>query len=164
MTNRNLDNDRIGDRGETSIPVIEENMNIGKKEVQTGGKRLHSRIVERPVEETIRLREEHVRVERNPADRAASEEDITNFKEGTVEITEKKEVPVINKEARVVEDVNIYKDVDEKQEVVKETLRNTQVETDDLTASNDRRDKDIDDTDHDLHHDEDIKGQRPGII
>ena len=163
MTNRDWNNDRIGDRGEASIPIIEENMNVGKKEMQTGGKRLHSRIVERPVEETIRLREEHVRVERNPADRIASEEDITNFKEGTVEITEKKEVPVVNKEARVVEDVNIYKDVDEKQEVVKETLRNTQVETDDMTASTENRD-DSNEADHEIHHDENIKGNRPGIV
>ena len=80
-----------------------------------------------------------------------------------MEITEKKEIPLVNKEARVVEDVNIYKDVDEKQEVVKETLRNTQVETDDLTASNDRRDRENMDT-NDEHHEEDIRGNRPGIV
>ena len=164
ITNRNLDSDRIGDRDNTRIPIIEEKLNVGKKEVQTGGKRLHSRIVERPVEEAIRLREEHVRVERNPADRAASEEDITNFKEGTVEITEKKEVPVVNKEARVVEDVNIYKDVDEKQEVVKETLRTTRVDEDEMTASNKDRDEN-DDADRNVHHDDEhIKGNRPGIV
>ena len=164
ITNRNMDSDRIGDRGETSIPIIEENMNVGKREVQTGGKRLHSRIVERPVEETIRLREERVRVERNPADREASEQDIANFKEGTVEFTEKKEVPVVNKESRVVEDVNIYKDVDEKQEVVRETLRNTEVETDDLTASNDREDLNSDRDNDDVHREDHIRGNRPGIV
>ena len=161
---RDIDTDRTDNRETTSIPIIEENMNVGKKEVITGGKRIHSRIVERPVEETIRLREEHVNVERHPVDRAATEQDISNFKEGTVEVTEHKEIPVVDKESRVVEEVNVFKDVDETQEVVRETLRNTEVDTDDLTASNEGRDTDdLDDLDHEKHKD-DVRGQRPGII
>ena len=161
LTNSNIDSDRNED---TSIPIIEENINVGKKEVITGGKRIRSRIVERPVEETIRLREEHVNVERNPVDRAATDQDISNFKEGTIEVTEHKEVPVVDKESRIVEEVNVFKDVDETQEVVRETLRNTEVDTDDLTASNDRRDTDdLTDHEHDKLRDE-IHRQRPGII
>jgi stress response protein YsnF len=156
------DTDRINDREETSIPIIEENLNVGKKDVITGGKRLHSRIVERPVEETVRLREEHVNIERKPADRAATEQDITNFKEGTIEVTEHAEIPVVDKEARVVEDVNLYKDVDEKQEVIRETLRNTEVETDEIKARNQNIDEE--DTDKAEHHRDDPHHQRPGIV
>ena len=83
-TRRSMDTNRTGDRDETKIPIIEENLDVTKREVQTGGTRVRSRIVERPVEETIRLREEHVIVERTPADRPASEQDLANLKEGTV--------------------------------------------------------------------------------
>lgn len=158
------DTDRTDNRENTSIPIIEENITVGKKDVITGGKRIHSRIVERPVEETVRLREEHVNVERKTVDREATEQDISNFKEGTIEVTEHKEVPVVDKESRIVEEVNVFKDVEETQEVVRETLRNTEVDTDDITASNDRRETDdLDDLDRDKHRD-DIHRQRPGII
>lgn len=162
-TRRSMDTNRTGDRDETKFPIIEENLDVSKKEVQTGGTRVRSRIVERPVEETVRLREEHVNVERNPVDRPASEQDLTNFKEGTVEFTETAEVPVVNKEARVVEEVNVFKDVDEKQETVREVLRNTEVETDDLKARNEADDHTRHDDDH-LENRDDVHRQRPGII
>ena len=164
MSNRNMDTNRTGDRDETRIPIIEENLNVGKDEVVTGGKRIHSRIVERPVEETIRLRQEHVNIERNPVDRPASDKDMSNFKEGTIEVTEHAEIPVVDKDSRVVEEVNVFKDVDEKQEVIRETLRNTEVETDDIKARNAMSDDDhSDDADHE-HHTDDPRHQRPGII
>ena len=160
---RSMETNRTGDRDETKFPIIEENLDVTKREVQTGGTRGRSRIVERPVEETVRLREEHVNVERTPADRPASEQDLANFKEGTVEFTETAEVPVVNKEARVVEDVNIYKDVDEKQETVREVLRSTEVETDDLKARNEvDNDRRVDDDDYENR--DDPHRQRPGII
>jgi hypothetical protein len=49
---------------------------VGKKVVETGGVRLHSRIIEKPVEETIRLREEHVNVKRTKVDRPATDDDF----------------------------------------------------------------------------------------
>jgi stress response protein YsnF len=110
-----------------SIPVIEENLNVGKREVERGGVRLRSRIVERPVEERLRLREEHVRVERVPVDRPATEADFDTFREGEIEVTETAEVPVVNKDARVVEEVRLSKDVDEREEVVRDTVRQTDV-------------------------------------
>ncbi|PIQ21175.1 MAG: hypothetical protein COW65_10720, partial [Cytophagales bacterium CG18_big_fil_WC_8_21_14_2_50_42_9] len=91
--------------GEKAIPVIEENLQVGKREVETGGARISSRIVEQPIEENITLREEHVQVERNPVNRPVSDADLNNFREGEIELTEHAEVPVVNKEARVVEEI-----------------------------------------------------------
>jgi len=119
--------------GTGSIPVIREELHVGKREVQTGGVRLKSRIVHRPVEESIRLREEFVSVERTSVDRLATEADFTTFKEGTIEVVEHAEVPVVSKEARVVEEVSLVKDVDEREEVISDTVRSTQVEVEDLT-------------------------------
>ena len=111
-----------------NIPVIEEEMEVGKREVETGGVRLRSRIIERPVEETLRLREEHVTVDRKPVDRPATEADFRNFKEGETEITEHSEVPVVNKEARVVEEVNLNKETKERKETVRDSIRKTDVD------------------------------------
>jgi stress response protein YsnF len=116
-----------------SLPVIEENINVGKREVERGGVRLRSRIVERPVEETLRLREEHVRVERNPVNRPATESDFNTFREGEIELTETAEVPIVNKEARVVEEVRLKKDVNEREEVVRDTVRKTDVDVENLS-------------------------------
>lgn len=112
----------------TSLPVIEENLEIGKREVETGGARLTSRIVETPVKENINLREEHVTVERTPVDRPISSSDVNAFKEEEFEMTEHAEVPVVTKEARVVEEVSLNKEVEEREETIRETLRNTEVE------------------------------------
>jgi len=119
-----------GHAREASIPVVEEQLQVGKREVERGGVRVRSRIVERPVQEELRLREEHVNVERRPADRPATEADLNSVREGTFEVTERAEQPVVNKEARVVEEVAIGKEVHERTETVRDTLRKTEVEVD----------------------------------
>jgi uncharacterized protein (TIGR02271 family) len=119
-----------------SISVIEENLQVGKKEVETGGVRLRSRIVERPVEETIRLREEHVNIERTPVDRIATEADFAAFQEGTIEVKEHAEIPVVAKEARVVEEISLDKQVSEREEIISDTVRHTEVDTEDLDKDN----------------------------
>lgn len=121
--------------GTNAIPVIEEELQVGKREVETGGVRLRSRIVERPVEESIRLREEHVNIERTAVDRPASEADFAGFKEGTVEVTEYAERPVVAKEARIVEEVSLGKEVFEREETISDTVRHTEVDTEDLTST-----------------------------
>lgn len=118
-----------------AIPVIEEELQVGKREVETGGVRLRSRIVERPVEESIRLREEHVSVERTPVNRPATEADFANFKEGTIEVTEHAERAVVGKEARVVEEVSLGKEVSEREETIKDTVRHTEVDTENISGT-----------------------------
>lgn len=113
-----------------SIPVIEEHMEVGKRQVETGRTRIRSKIIERPVEETVRLRQEHIHIERNPVNRPVSESELNNFEETNIEVTERAEVPVVSKEARVVEEVRINKDVDEHDEIIRENVRKTQVDID----------------------------------
>lgn len=119
--------------GETKkIPIIEENLQVGKREVLTGGVRLRSRIVERPVEESLRLREENVRVERTSVNREATSADLANFEGTEIEMTERAEVPVVAKEARVVEEVSLGKDVQQRTETISDTVRRTEVDVEDL--------------------------------
>jgi stress response protein YsnF len=134
--NRDYDRteNRTNDRNEreTIIPRVEENLEVGKRTEERGGVRVRSRIVERPVEEHIRLREEHVHVERQAVDRPLSGDERNAFQDRDIELTERSEVPVVNKEARVVEEVKISKEVNERDEVVRDTVRNTEIDIDKL--------------------------------
>ncbi|SET76929.1 YsnF/AvaK domain-containing protein [Hymenobacter actinosclerus] len=125
---------------EVSAKVIEENLQVGKRVEQTGGARLRSRIVERPVEANVRLREEHVNVERTPVNRPATEADFNAFKEGDVEVTERAERAVVSKEARVVEEVTLGKEVTEREETIRDTVRKTEVDVEQLGAKDVRND------------------------
>jgi len=137
-TTGNLDTTESGLRNDLTsdetkkIPIIEENIEVGKREVRTGGVRVRSRIVERPVEESVRLREERVSVERNTVDRPATSTDLENFQERNIEMVERAEVPVVNKEARVVEEVSIGKEVEERNETIQDTVRKTEVDVENL--------------------------------
>jgi uncharacterized protein (TIGR02271 family) len=115
--------------------VIEENLQVGKRVEQTGGVRLRSRIVEKPVETSVRLREEHVTVQRTPVNRPATEADFTAFKEGQIEVTESAERAVVAKEAHVVEEVSLGKEVTEREQVIHDTVRNTEVEVEQIPGA-----------------------------
>jgi hypothetical protein len=108
---------------ERVIPVVEEDLQIGKRRRDRGGVRIYTHTSEAPVEEKIRLREEHARVERRPADRPATDGDLAAFREGTVEVRESIEEPVIAKKARVVEEVVVTKEISERVESVKDVVQ-----------------------------------------
>jgi uncharacterized protein (TIGR02271 family) len=144
--NRNSPSPRDRKEGDQNIPIIKEDLNVGKKEVETGGANIRTRIVERPVEEHIKLREEHVDVERRPVDRPATDADMANVKEGEINITERAEEAVVDKEARVVEEINIHKEVEERDETIRDTVRNTEVDIDKLDPNDPRR-KNVDPND-----------------
>jgi uncharacterized protein (TIGR02271 family) len=133
-----------------AIPVIEEQLEVGKREVERGGARIRSRIIERPVEANVRLREEHIVVNRRPVNREVTDSDLTNFREGDIELTERAEVAVVGKQARVVEEVEVGKQVEEHDQTIRDTVRRTDVDveefggdasdtTDDLSNTNTRR-------------------------
>ena len=121
-------------QGEMTIPIIEEQIQVGKREVETGGARIRSRIVEKPVEASVRLREEHVVLNRQAVNRAVTDADLSNFKEGDISITERAEVPVVGKEARVVEEVVVGKNVTEHQETIRDTVKRTDVEVEEINS------------------------------
>ncbi len=114
--------------GNVSIPVIEEELQVGKRAVETGGVRVETSITERPVEETVTLREENVTVNRHPVDRAVTDADMSAVKEGDFTVTERAEKAVVGKESRVVEEVVVGKDVAERTETINDTVRRTDVD------------------------------------
>jgi uncharacterized protein (TIGR02271 family) len=115
---------------EVTIPMVEEELIVGKREVERGHVRVHTYIEEVPVEEEVRLRQESVTVERHPVDRPATEADLDTFAEETMEFTETAEEPVVGRRARVVEEVTVHQDVEEHTETVRDTVRRTHVDVD----------------------------------
>ncbi|QOY92595.1 YsnF/AvaK domain-containing protein [Massilia sp. UMI-21] len=120
-----------------SIPVVEEELKVGKREVQRGGVRIFSHVVETPVNESVNLREEHVDVQRRTVDQPISPTDATAFKEQTIEMRETSEEAVVQKSARVVEEVTVGKQVNQRQEQIKDTVRHTEVEVERLAGADD---------------------------
>jgi uncharacterized protein (TIGR02271 family) len=113
---------------EVTIPVVQEDISVGKREVERGHVRIDSRVTEQPVEEAVRLREEKVTVDRRPVDRPATEADFAAAGKDVIEMTEKAEEPVVTKRARVVEEVVVHKEVTERTETVRGTERHTDVD------------------------------------
>jgi uncharacterized protein (TIGR02271 family) len=124
--------------GDVKVPVVEEELHVGTRQVQRGGVRLYTRVTERPVEETVRLRDETVHVERHPVDRPATEADVAAATERTVEVTETDEEAVARKQARVVEEVVVRKAQEEHTETVRDTVRRTEVEVEPMGAEHAR--------------------------
>lgn len=129
----------VAEGGEARIPVIEEELRVGKRAVEGGGVRVRTRVVERPVEEAVRLREERVNVERRPVNRPVTEADLNAFREGSFELREHSEEAVVAKQARVVEEVAVGKEVGERTETVRDTVRSTDVQVEETGGVKARR-------------------------
>lgn len=112
------------------LPIVQEELQVGKRTVQGGTVRVIKRVTETPVSELVRLREEHAVIERRPVDRVATEADFQGFTEGTIEMRESAEEAVVGKTARVVEEVVVGTKVTEHEQTVSDTVRRTDVEVD----------------------------------
>ena len=110
------------------IPVVKEDVEIGKRQVDLGAVRVVARTVETPVKETVTLREEHANIERRPVDRPASEAELNALKDQSIEVRETAEKAVVSKTARVVEEVVVGKTATERTEQISDTVRNTVVD------------------------------------
>jgi len=128
------DLERFGADREVSLPVIEEQLKVGKREVDRGGVRVYSRVTERPVEEQVRLREEHVTVERRPVDRAVTSGDRL-FTGKVIEAEEHAEEAVVAKDARVTEEIALRREAGDRVQTVSDTVRRTEVEVEDERGS-----------------------------
>jgi len=90
--------------------------------------RVRSYAVETPVNEQVTLQQETVHVDRYKVDRAPTPADENLFAEKTIEATERGEQAVVQKEARVVEEIGIRKDATQRTETVSDKVRRTEVE------------------------------------
>ncbi len=116
------------------IPVIREEMQVGKREYDSGGIRVTTHVTAKPVEKTVMVREEHVEIRRKVVDRPLDGADEAAYRDRAFDLASYSEEPLLVKMARVVEEVHIHKDVTERTERVHDTLRHTDVQVSELAA------------------------------
>ena len=125
--------DRYADQQKQRLREIEEHMKIGKREVVRGGVRVHQYVETDVEEETLRLREEHVDVDRTAVNRTLSPDEAdAAFEEKTVEVVERAEEAVVEKEAVVTGEVAVGKEVNVREETVGGEVRRTRVEVEQI--------------------------------
>ena len=117
-----------------AIPVTQEELSVGKRQVETGGVRVHSHVTEQPVEANVQLHQEKVHVERMPVDRPISDADRA-FQERSIEARESAEEAVVGKKAKVVEEVQLRKEGETREEKIKDSVRRTDVDVEKIPGS-----------------------------
>ena len=122
-------------RPNDTIKVVEERLVVGKREVERGGVRVRSYVVERPVEEQVKLHEERVTLERHPVNRPATAADVTGFGEKTLEARATREEAVVSKDVSVVEEIGLKKEEADRVETVRDSVRKTEVDVEDTAAT-----------------------------
>ncbi|WP_207431514.1 PRC-barrel domain-containing protein [Sabulibacter ruber] len=90
---------------------------------------------EAPQEQYELAREERMVVERLPINHPVTGAEFGSFQAGVIELTEFAEVPILTKEARVVEEIVIGKEVEIHEEIIHETVRNTEVQVEELRSN-----------------------------
>jgi uncharacterized protein (TIGR02271 family) len=123
---------RTGERSgtEETIPIVEERLRVGKREVHRGGMRVRSYVVEEPVHEQVRLRTERTEVERHPVNKPVRGASGDLLRERVIDVHETTEEPVVEKEAVIKEEVGVRKHTEERVENIDDTVRRTEVDVD----------------------------------
>jgi len=127
--------DISANEGEIAIPVVEENIRVGKREVESGGVRVTTSVEATPINEQVTLREETVTIDRRTVDQPVDAATVTEaFREGTFEVRERDEEAVVAKEARIVEEVVVGKQAQERTETITDTVRRTNVDVEQISG------------------------------
>ena len=124
---------------EERIPIVEEQLNVGKREVERGGARVHSFVRETPVNEQVTLHEENVSIERRPVNENISEQELNReglLQDREIEMRATGEEAVVGKTAHVNEEVVVRKTENEHTENVQDSVRHTEVDVDGETDRN----------------------------
>src|SRR5262249_49519807 len=112
---------------EEVLRLAEEQLDVGKRQVETGKARIRRFVIERPVEAQVTLHEEHAEMLRRAVTDPSLIRDV-DWSDKTIEITETAEQAVVNKTAHVAEEVVIRREGSDHVETVKGTVRRQQVE------------------------------------
>ena len=121
--------------GATAIPIVEEELAVGKRTVDRGGIRLYRRVVDVPVDAAVELREEHVHVDRHTVNRPVTDADLAFAGDRTITLKETAEEAVVGKTAHVVEELVVGKTASEHIEHIQDTVRKTEVEVEQIAPT-----------------------------
>jgi len=117
------------------IPVGEETLNVGTRLVAGETTRVRRTVVETPVEQSVSLREERVIVERRKPTGASAIGTQAILTESTIEMSDSFEVAEVWKSVRVTEEVVLRREVTERHETVRDTVRHDEVVVEQVTRA-----------------------------
>jgi uncharacterized protein (TIGR02271 family) len=128
--------DVSGPTTDDAMTRSEEELHVGTREREAGRVRLRKYVVEDQVTQTVPVRREEVRLEREPITDANVDAatDGPAISEEEHEVVLHQEEPVVEKQAVPKERVRLDKDVETQQEEVSDTVRKEQIDVDDPTG------------------------------
>jgi len=125
--------DTSGPTTDDAMTRSEEELHVGTEQRETGRARLRKYVVEDEVTQTVPVRREEVRIEREPITdgNAGSATDGPAISEEEHEVVLHEEQPVAEKRVVPKERVRMDKDVETSEEQVSDTVRQERIEVDD---------------------------------
>jgi uncharacterized protein (TIGR02271 family) len=119
---------------EEVLHLAEEQLNVGKRQIQSEKTRVRRFVVETPAERNVTLHEEQVEVVRRAISEPVNLKDV-DWSEQILETTETAEQPVVSKNVRVSEEVVIRREGSDHVETIHETLRRQQLDVERVPES-----------------------------
>jgi len=113
-------------REEATIPLVEEHVKIGKRQVESGGVRLRKVVRTETVNQPVELKREEMVVERVPGQAGAPTG--KQFQQEDIYIPLRREEAVVQKDAAVREQVRVRKSAETEKQNVSEQVRKEDVE------------------------------------
>ena len=114
------------------IRLAEEQIAVGKKLYEEGSTRIRRYTVEKPVEASVSLHEEHVQEYRRAIDEPLDND--WDWGEATIEMRETAEKPYVTKHARIVGEVGLKKTGVDTEQTVRDSVRSEDVEIEQVPA------------------------------
>jgi|HubBroStandDraft_6_1064221.scaffolds.fasta_scaffold169710_3 stress response protein YsnF len=106
------------------VELAIEDLEVGKRRYDAGGVHVETHIVSEPIVQDVHLRDDHVSVERTKVDRVMSPAEADRlFRDAGFEVTARAEVPVVKKQAHIVEELVIRKAGMSRDTTVRSTVR-----------------------------------------
>jgi uncharacterized protein (TIGR02271 family) len=136
--------DTSGPTTDDAMTRSEERLHVGTEKVEAGRARLRKYVVTEEVSQTVPLRHEEVRIEREPItdanrDQAMTGGDITSEEH---EVLLKAERPVVSKETVPVERVRLATETVTEQHEVNDSVRKEQIDQPEIVEGGDRSEGD----------------------
>jgi uncharacterized protein (TIGR02271 family) len=125
---------KLAEIHQDALRLAEEQLEVGKKMVETGRTRVRRFTTEQEVQQDVTLHEEHAELLRKAVSQPASAADI-DWSDKEIEVAETKEQALIKKTAKVVEEISLRTKGDDHIETIHEKLRRQQAEVQQVDSS-----------------------------
>ncbi len=117
-------------QNEMRVPVMEEQLNVEKRQAQQGEVQIHKTVTQEQVNVPVELRREAVQVQEVDVPNRPVAPGEAAFQEGTIRVPVRGEEAVVNKQAVVTGEVAINKTVTAEQQTVSDSVRREEVRVD----------------------------------